>query len=572
MIGASLYIASCTARNRLRVRLRRLRQPRYLIGAIVGAAYMYFAVFARRRPPRVGRRRGGSPSPAAVGAVLAAAPPVVGTALLGVAAAAWALPFDSGLLEFSDAEVDCLFTAPLSRRQLLVHRLIRSQLGLVFAAIIPIIFYPDLSSFARVRSSIALWLALVTVRLYFTGVTLARRGVTSPAGRLRRLGLAPAVVLFGAAAAVGADLVRAFVRQPAENLREAMARIQQTVATGWAHAAVAPFTALVRPLFATDAIGFFAALAAAAVVCALVCVWVIRMDETFYDVVVDSPARAGAEQRSPAASPTLRRPPWQLSPAGRPELAFAWRAAVDMFRGAGARSVVRPVVVFAGIGTMLTVAARQRGVAELLLVLAVAAAGTTIVLGPQLLRIDLRQDLRNIDLLKTWPLRAADVVRGEIAWPLAVLTVFAWGALAFVFVSSSGLPVRMIVRVSAVAAAAVAAPGLIAAQLAIHNAAALAFPAWVATGSQRPRGLDAMGQRLILLGATLILLGLMMLPAAGAAGLLWFAFQRFLGPPVLVAAAALSTAIVLLEVLVATEALGSLYDKLDYSEIERSET
>ena len=63
MFGASLYIIVCSARNRLRVRLRRLREPRYLIGAIVGVAYLYFSFFARlrraraRRAPARGRSR-----------------------------------------------------------------------------------------------------------------------------------------------------------------------------------------------------------------------------------------------------------------------------------------------------------------------------------------------------------------------------------------------------------------------------------------------------------------------------------------------------------------------------------
>ena len=56
MFSASLYIIVCSARNRLRVRLRRLREPRYLIGAIVGAAYLYFSFFARFRASRKHRR------------------------------------------------------------------------------------------------------------------------------------------------------------------------------------------------------------------------------------------------------------------------------------------------------------------------------------------------------------------------------------------------------------------------------------------------------------------------------------------------------------------------------------
>ncbi len=49
MLSASLYIIVCSAKNRLLVRLRRLREPRYLIGAIAGAAYFYFAVFRAYR-------------------------------------------------------------------------------------------------------------------------------------------------------------------------------------------------------------------------------------------------------------------------------------------------------------------------------------------------------------------------------------------------------------------------------------------------------------------------------------------------------------------------------------------
>ena len=49
VLRASLYIIVCSARNRARVRLRRLREPRYLIGAIVGVAYIYFSFFGRFR-------------------------------------------------------------------------------------------------------------------------------------------------------------------------------------------------------------------------------------------------------------------------------------------------------------------------------------------------------------------------------------------------------------------------------------------------------------------------------------------------------------------------------------------
>ena len=61
MLRASLYIIACSARNRVVRRLRRLREPRYLIGAVVGGAYMYFAVFARISRARRGGSGGRSP-------------------------------------------------------------------------------------------------------------------------------------------------------------------------------------------------------------------------------------------------------------------------------------------------------------------------------------------------------------------------------------------------------------------------------------------------------------------------------------------------------------------------------
>ena len=55
---------------------------------------------------------------------------------MAMTALGWLLPFDSGLLDFSDAEIQFLFPAPVSRRALLIHRLIRSQIGLLFGGMI----------------------------------------------------------------------------------------------------------------------------------------------------------------------------------------------------------------------------------------------------------------------------------------------------------------------------------------------------------------------------------------------------------------------------------------------------
>src|SRR5450759_1455222 len=158
MLGASFYILVCSARNRLRVRLRRLREPRYLIGAIVGAAYLYFTFFARMRTSSASaarRRSRGASTPPIFTALAAAGPALAGPVLLVITASSWMMPFGSGLLDFSEAEIQFLFPAPVSRRQLLVHRMVRSQLGLLFASVVMGIAVPSASGATRVRTAVA---------------------------------------------------------------------------------------------------------------------------------------------------------------------------------------------------------------------------------------------------------------------------------------------------------------------------------------------------------------------------------------------------------------------------------
>ena len=47
MIGTFLTVAFLTLKNKIVQRVRRLREPRYLIGAIAGAAYFWFMFFRR---------------------------------------------------------------------------------------------------------------------------------------------------------------------------------------------------------------------------------------------------------------------------------------------------------------------------------------------------------------------------------------------------------------------------------------------------------------------------------------------------------------------------------------------
>ena len=50
----------------------------------------------------------------------------------------------------------------------------------------------------------------------------------------------------------------------------------------------------------------------------------------------------------------------------------------------------------------------------------------SLLLGPQMLRLDFRHDLPMADILKTFPLRGWQIALGEILAPVAVLAGFQW--------------------------------------------------------------------------------------------------------------------------------------------------
>ena len=578
MLGASLYIIVCSARNRMRVRLRRLREPRYLIGAIVGAAYIYFSFFARFRASRAGavRRRGGPPTlPPAMGALLAAAPAFGGLVLMAIATGAWLFPLDSGLLEFSDAELQFLFPAPVSRRQLLIHRMLRSQIGMLFGAVIIGLASPSAMGYTRLRISVGAWILLVTGKIYFTGVTLSRARLAAGGARIRRIAWLPVAVMVAGLAVVGGAVAKDVCQSMPTGPQDLVLLLGRISQSGASHIVLWPFTMLVGPLFAEWPRPYLTSLALALAVMAVMAVWVVLSDEAFQEVVSGAAERRSQQPARKKGESTykLRSAGWALAPVGRPETAFAWKAAMQTLRMVDTRGLMRVVFIMTALTIVAASMGRANGLASLLGAFALAGTAFAIVLAPQVVRMDMRQDLQHLELLKTWPLKASAVVRGELVWPGAMITLGAWTMLAVAtFLSGTILgSVSVGLRMGGGAAIAIVTPALVFAQLTIHNAVALIFPAWVPLGNQRPRGLDAMGQRLIMLGGTWVLLIISAIPGAIAGGIVWFALARFIGPAALVPAAAVCAVIVGVEVLLATEAIGPAYERLDIMAVERAE-
>jgi ABC-2 type transport system permease protein len=576
VIAASLYILVCSARNRLQVRLRRLREPRYLVGAIVGAAYVYFAFFARLRSQRsASARRRSAPIPLQPTGLLASVgPALTGLGLLLGAAAAWLVPFNSGLLEFSDAETQFLFPAPVSRRGLILHRLMRSQLGMLFTSGVVALASPSLGGYLRLRVALGVWLLLCTVRVYFTGVTLARARLLTADTRARRVAWLPLAVIAGALLIVGAVLFNEFAGAPVHDSRDFLQRFAAVTSRGATWIILAPFTAVARPLYASWPQPYLTSMMASAAVLAACVAWVMLSDSAF-QAATEAAADRRAQRREAASASKYRTTAraWSLASAGRAEIAFVWKSATQTLRSVDMRLVIRLCAMLAGLTVAGSILGRNNSLVAVAGGLAVGAALLWLMLAPQAIRLDLRDDLEHLDLLKTWPVRPEAVIRGELLWPVALVTVVAWGLLAIgIVLSGASFPqVHLSTRLGVGGAALILVPGLALAQLTIHNAAALFFPAWVPLGTQRSRGLDAMGQRLITLGGTWLALIVMALPAAVTAALVWFVLRYLIGAAAYVPAAAVAVVILVGEALVAIELLGPVYERLDALAVERAE-
>src|SRR5262249_4515821 len=152
-------------------------------------------------------------------------------------------------------------------------------------------------------------------------------------------------------------------------------------------------------------------------VVAVCVVWVLSSDATFYDAAEQVVARKAKQPGPETVSYRARGAGWSLAPAGRPEVAFAWKAAMQTFRVVDTRSLIRLAAVVVAISLASISIGRAQGLAAAVGAFAMGGAGFSILMAPQIFRIDLRQDLRHLELLKTWPVKSSAVIRGEIAWP-----------------------------------------------------------------------------------------------------------------------------------------------------------
>ncbi len=594
------FILRRTLAGAARRRLARLREPRYLLGGIVGALYLYFWIGrAMLRnvtvAPGHGARVPVSSEALALFLSVAAAAVAVNAALL------WVFYGGRPVLQVSEADVQFLAPAPLPRHALFHLSLLRTTLAVGFGALVMAAFgrgfFPHFG-----QAAVAAFVVLSTMQLHGLGLAFwkARQAEAPPATR-RRMRLATAVVAaLGVAAlawvVVGIErAIRIVLSVPdAPSAFRALPEGLASWASGFVPVVLlAPFRALLAPAFAPDTRHFLLSLPVALVVLAAHYAWVLSTNARFEEAALEGARRRAARAdrrrsgRLHALPSEAQRSvvPVALPSQGPPELAVLWKNLMShrrsRLRSAAVWWAVATAVVFV---TSAAFAVAYPDVVNLVLLvvgsLCAAAAAVVSLTVPLGSRNDFREDLEKAAVLRTWPLSPTRLALAELAAPFVttvtvtciILSIgtaaIAGGRVALAWHGLTGgagpeaVPARWIAP--GLLALGFLLPVLAAAVLVVQNAAVLSFPAWFPPGGQR-RGIEATGTRLIAFTGTMLLLTIAFIPAVLAGALVAVLGWSILGPWSLLPAMAAASLPVWIEAAVGVALLGRLFARFDVS-------
>ena len=402
-------------------------------------------------------------------------------------------------IAFTPAEVNFLFAAPFTRRQLLAYKLSKSAAGSVALALAMSLLMRRFSPFWPAAFTGAL-LALLFVNLCTSAAGLLRRSLalraTTPLGQAAGGGVVMLIAV-GVAAVVARGEV--FLQSASQWVHAPGARV-----------VLAPLQPFAQTFAAEGLPGVASWGAAALAVNLALLAAVMWLDANYLE------AAAAAGERAYERAKRMRRGDLMpgLGLAGRrsrlpplPRLGgagpVAWRQATTLLR----RSPRLLFIVFAAAATLVPLLVLVRRVPNVQPVLFPVVIWLTVML-LGMLRFDFRGDLDQLPQLKSLPLRPLPLAAGQLAVPTAALALFHLAAASITAAAIEPL------RPPALAAAVLALP-LNLLLVGVENLTFLWFPHRQAA----PTELGAIGRQMVLLFLKMlaVLFALGLAAAAGGA-------------------------------------------------------
>ncbi len=513
MNDALRYLLWHSARNRMRGQVARLKRPRYLLAVLAGGLYFGTLLFNSRMPSPL------------TGSTSSTIGQLIYTAIIFVTVASgWIFGSDRPALVFTEAEVQILFPAPLSRSALVRYKVAQAQIFVLFSVIIWVVLLrrggTPLPFWMR---AISLWIILSTLYLHRVGASLVRTSTVAHGRRGVRANAIPIAIVTAVILVAGITIVRAIPAvRAALHVGGGAVALERLVTSQPLAAILFPFRLLIAPLFADSTAHWLLAILPAFALMAVHYPWVTHTDAAFEEAVADAAAKRA---RAIAASrDTRRRPvviadgavsrPWfRLAPTGHPAIAILWKNVLGYTRVLRLTTVAIIVCGIAVIGTAVySEVGNWSDLAQIGETLCAIPIVMLVVLGPGFVRADLRQDLLQLDQLRSYPLRGSTIVMAEIASSTIILTAMQYVLLASAALLSSFDALPPVPIAPAVLIALVALPTLNAIGLTVANGAALLFPGWVRLGDGRAAGIEAMGQNVLAIIVSLVITFVALIP------------------------------------------------------------